>query len=194
MLDSPIVEVISEPRKARKSLKRAPMKRKPKKGTKTKTNTFAALRDFYGLPSNISSRKQLRYANPPERGILWYWFSRYVRARDKKYPCISCNLPKPERQGGHFIPTGSMGVDEMVFSEKNVHSECSSCNNWDKNKLQYARNLDIRYGLGTAQALRDIFYEYKYGGVVYRNWNVDTYKEKIAYYRNAALVLEETQK
>lgn len=189
MLD-PVVTVVTKPRKARTLLKRVAMKRKPKKGTKTQKNTFTALRDFYGLPAIITSRKQLRYSNPPEKGILWYWFSRYIRARDKNLPCISCNLQKPERQGGHFIPTGSMGVDEMVFSEQNVHSECSACNNWDKNKLQYARNLDLRYGKGTADQLRNVFYEYKYGGLIYRNWGIETYREKIRHYRKEAERLE----
>lgn len=174
-----------KPRKPRVFKKRAVRPHKPRtapKKVKRKPDTKKATLASYGLPASYKS-SNLRYGQPIERGILWYWFSKFIRERDRELPCISCGNHKPEYHGGHFIAAGAMSADEMVFNEMNVSAECPFCNLRDKAKLKYAYNLDRRYGPGTAQKLRDAFNEYKFGGKSYKNWNRDEYKEKIARYR-----------
>ncbi len=137
----------------------------------------------YGVPVTT----KLRYAGL--RGILWYWFSRYIRqVRDKEETCISCGFEKDEYHGGHFVPTGSCSWDGLVFSERNVNKECAFCNQRDKIKLKYAKNLDAKYGEGTAQSLRDQYYAYRENKEIYKNWKKSEYVEKIEHYRK--LVLE----
>lgn len=118
------------------------------------------------------------------RGVLWLVLSQYVRARDKALWgafCVNCGLEKEEFHGGHYIATGSCGWDGLALDEKNVHAECSSCNFRDKQKLKYGFNLDIRYGVGTADKLRERYQAYiKEGG---KNWNNQTYREEINHYQ-----------
>lgn len=118
------------------------------------------------------------------RGVLWFVLSQYVRARDKRLwgpLCVNCGEEKEEFQGGHFISTGSCGWDGLALDEENVHAECKSCNLRDKQKLKYGFNLDKRYGVGTADRLRQRYQEYLQGNC--KNWNNQTYREKIAHYQ-----------
>ena len=161
-----MIEVVT--RKKRKASKSASKRRK------TKKDLWAE----YGL----ERPPRPRYSGL--RGIVWFLLSLYVRQRDlKAYGpiCINCGKVKEEFHGGHFIPTGECGWDGLALDEKNVHAECSYCNFRDKAKLNYARNLDLRYGAGTAQALRDRYYEYKHSGNQYKNLTQNEYREKIAY-------------
>lgn len=124
-----------------------------------KTNLSALMRE-YGLPDSFKgSKRALKYTQPPEKGICWYWFARYVRARDAERwgKCISCGRHKTfeELQAGHFAPSGDCGED-LVMDERNVNGECNDCNAFDRmHLLGYARNLDIRYGEGTATSLEE---------------------------------------
>lgn len=124
---------------------------------KTKTTTAGLMRE-YGLPESFKgSKRALRYSNPIEKGICWYWFAMYIRARDAERwgRCISCGKVKTfeQLQAGHFAPAGGSGID-LLMDEMNVHGECNDCNAFDQmHLLGYARNLNIRYGKGTAEAL-----------------------------------------
>lgn len=102
-------------------------------------------------------KKVLRYRSPIEKGICWFWFARYIRARDAKRwgACISCGRTKTyeELQAGHFAPAGDCGA-ALLMDEVNVNGECNHCNAFDAmHLLGYARRLDIRYGQGTAESL-----------------------------------------
>lgn len=147
-----------------------------------KKQTFVELRELYGLPSSIFGPTHLRYRQPVERGILWYWFSKFIRLRDKDLPCISCGEYK-EHQAGHFIPTGSCSWDGLVFSELNVSGECANCNNRDKRKLRYGINLNERHGYDAKGELEEAYAEYKGSGG--KNWKRTEYIEKIAHYQQA---------
>lgn len=128
----------------------------------------------------------LRYKNPPEKGIYWYWLSRYVRERDvAKYgTCISCGraITVEGSQAGHFMPADSCGRD-LLFDLRNVNAECSHCNAWDDTHLLgYAEGLDERYGEGTAAELRArriLYLNQAKHGVVVKEWKADVYAEKI---------------
>lgn len=118
------------------------------------------------------------------RGVLWFVLSQYVRARDRSLwgPfCVNCGKEGSEFQGGHFISTGSCGWDGLALDPDNVHAECPSCNYRDKQKLKYGFNLDKRYGPGTADKLRQRYQEYL--KTDNKNWNNQTYREKILHYQ-----------
>lgn len=158
-------------------MKRKPFKRKGRKIARKPRKTKKAIWAEYGLERPAKPR----YSGL--RGIVWHLLSIYVRIRDLKAygpVCVNCGQVKEEFHGGHFIATGDCGWDGMALDEMNVHSECSACNFRDKAKLKYARNLDLRYGPGTAQKLRDRYYEYKMPGVVHKNWSQEVYRAKIA--------------
>lgn len=146
-----------------------------------KPNVVQILRD-YGLPASIRGKQHLRYRQPLERGILWYWFSLYIRLRDKDLPCISCGEYK-EHQAGHFIPTGSCSWDGLVFSELNVSGECANCNNRDKRKLKYGINLNERHQYDAKGELEEAYAEYRASGG--KNWKRTEYIEKINHYQQA---------
>lgn len=143
-----------------------------------------SVRDFlrsWHLPEPVvkSWRAFCRYRNPIEKGIYWWHFSQFIRKRDlKKYgTCISCGKRIEDGHAGHFISASKCGRD-LLFDPTNVNLECAGCNMWDKQKLGYERNLDIRYGAGTAQALKDRWWAYKTGGIV-RDWTREEYTEKL---------------
>jgi hypothetical protein len=156
---------------------------------KASRGNFAALARSYGMPPYIEkNRKNLRYVGPVEKGFAWYWFARYVRLRDfKKYgTCIACNLPKPleKLQAGHFSAAGSCGV-ELLMDETNVNGECDTCNAFDNFHLfGYAKNLDLRYGEGTANRLRFA------AKTRLRDFSKEEYAEKARFYRAKCEELE----
>lgn len=149
--------------------------RRPKK-PEAKKKTKVDLWREYGLERPAKPR----YSGL--RGIVWHLLSLYVRkVRDKDFPCINCGQFKEEYQGGHFIPTGKCGWDGMALDPLNVHAECGFCNFREKTKLLYAKHLDERYGPGTAQKLRDRYYEYTKSNE--KNWGQARYRQEIAHYQ-----------
>lgn len=124
----------------------------------------------------------LRYKNPPEKGIYWYFISLYIRHRDvKEYgTCISCNRPISIEtcDAGHFMPAKDCGRD-LLFDFRNLNAECSKCNAFDETHLLgYAEGLDRRYGYGTAQELRRRRDEHLAGPLV-KDWKATEYADKI---------------
>jgi hypothetical protein len=139
----------------------------------------------------------LRYKNPPEKGIYWYYFSLYVRQRDvEKYGvCISCGRPitVDTCDAGHFIPAGSGGRD-LLFDPLNVNAECSRCNAWDASHLfGYERGLIERYGAEVPIALKRQYFDYKNGGVV-KDFKPEEYAaliRKLSTYKHPLQTVEE---
>jgi len=87
-------------------------------------------------------------------------FSKYVRYRDGEFKrgewwttCITCGVEKPlkQMQAGHFV---SRAVNKLRYDELNVHGQCYACNvmRYGEQYL-YAKEIDERYGNGTAEAL-----------------------------------------
>lgn len=141
-----------------------------------------ALMKEYGVPSWKSGKAALRYKNPIEKGIAWYWFSHYIRLRDsiRWGKCISCDQPKGFEQmdAGHFAPAGDCGLD-LLMDERNVNGECNHCNAWDSAHLWgYEKNLDIRYGKGTAEMLKTRYSERNFTITKISNWGEIALKYK----------------
>lgn len=133
--------------------------RKAKRKNTSKASKTSVLR-LWGIPDTVPA-SSMRYKNPLEKGIYWYHFSLAVRKRDVAMygTCISCDRPITVEgsNAGHFIPAGSCGP-LLNFHPRNVNAECPHCNAWDEmHLLGYARNLDKRYGEGTAKVLEDIY-------------------------------------
>lgn len=116
------------------------------------------------------------------KGIYWYVLSLYVRTRDLKQwnRCISCNkwaASIEDIQAGHFIAAGTGGF-ALLFDPRNVNGECGYCNGFDQNHLVgYEVGLDERYGVGTAQKLKE---EYRANrGITHKTWSEKEYDAKI---------------
>lgn len=139
----------------------------------------------------------LRYKNPLEKGIYWYFFSIWVRQRDIQMwgTCISCDKPitMENSNAGHFMPAEDCGRD-LLFDPRNVNAECEHCNAWDSTHLlTYAENLDKRYGKGTAASLRERRIVYKSSTVPVKDWNRAQYSQKIKSLQDNIVVLQPKQ-
>jgi len=73
-------------------------------------------------------------------------FNAYIRARDSKYPCISCGrYHDGQYHAGHYRTIG--GNPELRFDERNVHKQCAPCNNHlHGNIVNYRIGLEGRIG------------------------------------------------
>lgn len=165
-------------------MKRTPPKRTPlKKAAKRPAKPRRTKKDMWADYGLVRPAKP-RFSGL--RGIAWHVLSLYVRERDLKafgQVCVNCGNEKTDFHGGHFIPAGKCGWDGLSLDELNIHAECSYCNFRDKTKLNYARNLDLRYGPGTAQKLRDRYYEYASSKDSYKNYTQDEYRQFISKYK-----------
>lgn len=126
--------------------------------------------------------QNLRYKNPFQKGIYWFWFSLQVRTADVEAwgTCISCGRPitLENCDAGHFIPAARCGRD-LLFDLRNVNAECKYCNGFDELHLfGYSDGLDRRYGAGTAAELRRRHGEYK-ASSPQRDWTAKEYEAKI---------------
>ena len=55
-------------------------------------------------------------------------FNLFIRLRDADEPCISCGRHHTgQYHAGHFLSVGAR--PELRFEERNVHKQCSACNN-----------------------------------------------------------------
>lgn len=138
----------------------------------------------------------LRYRQPPEKGIYWYYFSLMVRHRDveKWGTCISCGAPitVDTCDAGHFIPASKCGRD-LLFDPINVNAECSQCNAWDESHLfGYERGLMQRYGAEVPQLLKDRFHAYQSSKTPVKDFRREEYAafiKQMPHYPHAAVLL-----
>jgi hypothetical protein len=84
------------------------------------------------------------------------YFSKYVRLRDSVDgygQCITCDRTYhwKQAQAGHFV---SRSCNFLRYNDENVNLQCSGCNLFKAgDQYQYAKNLDLKYGTGTAEKL-----------------------------------------
>ena len=139
----------------------------------------------WGLPESFQWH-HLRWKAPYEKGIAWYYFSRFIRQRDIEQwgTCISCGreIEFDNCDAGHFMPASSCGHD-LNFDEQNVNAECKPCNGFDELHLfGYKKGLESRYGKDTVKRLWDERKKYKDAGTV-RDYPVSHYRELAKKYR-----------
>lgn len=149
---------------------------------KKKQSNVAFLRSW-GITDPNVRLTNLRYKNPPEKGVYWYYMSLWIRKRDiERYGvCISCGKPISwdNAQAGHFCPASTCGRD-LLFDPLNLNAECGYCNAFDSmHLLGYAKTLDKRYGKGTADSLIKKQNEYKARKAPVKDFKSYEYAEKI---------------
>ena len=98
-------------------------------------------KDTKARKEKLKSLSQL--ANEAQREV-----NRYVRARDFKEGCISCDKP-PTWQGqwhaSHFRSVGA--AKQLRFNLWNINKSCSVCNNWKSGNIgEYAPRLLQKIG------------------------------------------------
>lgn len=148
-----------------------------------KKQTKADFLRSWGIETPPYQYGNLRYKNPPEKGVYWYYFSLYVRQRDVERwgTCISCGKPitVDTCQAGHFIAAHGCGRD-LLFDPLNVNAECPGCNGKDQNHLWgYEKNLINRHGAEVPSMLKLRYFEYKNSDVPIRDWKASEYAAKI---------------
>lgn len=117
------------------------------------------------------------------KGIFWNVVSEYVRRRDfQTYgTCISCGKRMEswrQMQAGHFIAAATGGF-KLLFDLRNINGECGYCNGFDQNHLiGYERELNDRYGNGTAKKLKELYTKSRHGTPA-KAWNDKQYDEAI---------------
>jgi hypothetical protein len=73
-------------------------------------------------------------------------FNRYIRLRDRKLGCISCDSKTAgQYHAGHYRTVKA--APELRFEESNCHKQCAQCNNFDSgNIVEYRIRLIARLG------------------------------------------------
>lgn len=102
----------------------------------------------------------------------------YVRYRDRKEPCISCQRHHTgQYHAGHYKSKGAY-PELRYHANFNISKQCSACN--DGNKLsgnihEYRKNLIKKIGIKNVEWLE--------GPHKAQNWSIDDIKEIKQYYR-----------
>ena len=82
-------------------------------------------------------------------------FNAYIRERDKDEGCISCDKTKDwqgQWHAGHYKTVGAR--PDLRFDERNVHKQCSVCNNYlSGNLANYRKRLIQKIGLDQVEDL-----------------------------------------
>lgn len=89
--------------------------------------------------------------------LLQVVFNTFVRCRDSKENCISCDCNMQGKKGdaSHFYSVGS--TPNLRFNEDNVHLSCVYCNqHLHGNLLEYSVRLPIRIGYKRFQELKEL--------------------------------------
>jgi hypothetical protein len=81
-------------------------------------------------------------------------FNKFIRERDKAYPCISCGkYHTGQYHGGHYKSVGG-NPSVLRFNEDNCHKQCSICNNHLSGNIgDYRVNLIKKIGLDAVEKL-----------------------------------------
>lgn len=80
-------------------------------------------------------------------------FNKFIRLRDEKEPCISCQRHhKGQFHCGHYLTVGAR--PELRYDEQNCHKQCAPCNNHlSGNLVNYRINLVKKIGLKAVERL-----------------------------------------
>lgn len=84
-------------------------------------------------------------------------FQKWIRERDKDFPCISCNRTQTMQwDAGHYF--SAERFSGLIFEEDNVHKQCSECNGskMHGNLEFYKLGLVKRYGTDFVEQLESI--------------------------------------
>lgn len=125
-------------------------------------------------------RQAKKKAREQDRG---YWikrvqteFNKYIRQRDHKDPCISCQRHhQGQYHAGHYMSIGGHSAI-LRFDEQNTHKQCSVCNNHRSGNLaKYRPNLIIKIGLEAVERLE--------GPQDLKKYTIDELKDLLSVYQ-----------
>jgi len=103
-------------------------------------------------------------------------FNKWIRARDKDLPCISCGQHKQTYDAGHYRTTAA--APELRFNEFNVHKQCVQCNQHQHgNVTAFRANLLQRIG-------KEIVETYLEAAQPAKKYTIDELKAIIAEYKS----------
>jgi hypothetical protein len=82
-------------------------------------------------------------------------FNAYIRKRDEKLPCISCQRHhQGQYHAGHYRTTAA--APQLRFNEFNVWKQCSACNNYKSGNItEYRINLVKMIGVDEVEKLEN---------------------------------------
>jgi hypothetical protein len=105
-------------------------------------------------------------------------FNAFIRERDSKLSCISCErYHSGQYHAGHFKTTAARS--DIKFNEDNCHKQCAPCNNHLSGNIEHYRpNLIKKIGLDRVEAL-DVQRIVKWTCEMYKEIEA-TYKRKLA--------------
>ena len=86
--------------------------------------------------------------------LLQVVFNTFIRMRDAKQMCISCDCMMEGRKGdaSHYFASGSNPA--LRFNEDNVHLSCVPCNQFKHgNLIEYGIRLPLRIGIERFESL-----------------------------------------
>lgn len=132
---------------------------------------------------HCKQRKEFRDNDKPFRAKqAQKAFNAYIRARDNKEPCISCQRHHTgQYHAGHYKTSG--GNPELRFEELNCHKQCAPCNNHlSGNIIGYRLNLIHKFGLDLVEWLE--------GPHQLKKYTASDYKEIETKYKNKLKDLE----
>ena len=110
----------------------------------------------------MKSRKRLK-------NNTWKWMAKYIKLRDAvsdhldpDYRYVKCRTcPKvlergtKDCQGGHYLGRGLGGGSGTYFDERNVHTQCSSCNRFRQGAPEEMELYIIeKYGIEVIEELK----------------------------------------
>lgn len=80
-------------------------------------------------------------------------FNKWVRLRDKEFPCISCQKYHiGQYHAGHYLSVGAR--PELRFEPLNCHKQCQPCNtHLSGNLVLYRKNLIEKIGIDKVEWL-----------------------------------------
>lgn len=135
-------------------LKRSGFKQKSLEEVKALSAIKKPKKRLQGLGPSAKQKKPSVAKLKKKADVVW---SQYIRLRDSDrngmVKCISCDTVKhwKEMQNGHFV---TRGVNSLRYDEQNCNGQCVACNMFKSGNLfEYGRQLDLKYGDGTAEAL-----------------------------------------
>ena len=111
----------------------------------------------------IRRNKPIKRNKPPKKvktgtlkNKLDLAFKAMIRERDRDLGCISCRTGAVE-QAGHLVHAGMSVRLATRWHPQNVNGQCVACNHYKSgNLLEYALNVDEKFGAGTAARMREL--------------------------------------
>jgi hypothetical protein len=112
--------------------------------------------------SDLKARNKEKVEKKKELMTLSDWlkiaqttFNAYIRKRDEKVPCISCQRHhQGQYHAGHYRTTAA--APQLRFNEFNVWKQCSACNNYKSGNItEYRINLVKMIGVDEVEKLEN---------------------------------------